>query len=66
MLRKEVALLVKKMDMFYLQLFEFEKRYLHKSNDLTLCLIERLIKPIKKQTQEVYKQLLFLNSAFKD
>ncbi|QBY46136.1 hypothetical protein QE193_21000 (plasmid) [Arsenophonus nasoniae] len=34
-LRKDVALLVEKMDMFYIQLFEFERKYLYDSDDVT-------------------------------
>lgn len=65
-LRKDVALLVNKMDMFYLQLFEFENKYSYDSSDLIVCLMAQLIKPIKKQAQNVYKQMIILDSAFKD
>ncbi|HGJ5876623.1 MAG TPA: hypothetical protein ACHBX0_09860 [Arsenophonus sp.] len=65
-LRKDVFLLVKKMDMFYLQLFKFEKTYFYDSNELTENLMAQLIKPIKKQVQDIYKQMMVLDSAFKD
>ncbi|MDR5611478.1 MAG: hypothetical protein RAM36_00045 [Arsenophonus sp.] len=65
-LRKEVALLVEKMDMFYMQLFEFERKYLYNSDELTERLAAQLIKPIKNQMQEIYKQIIALDSAFKD
>ncbi|WGL99924.1 hypothetical protein QE177_15525 (plasmid) [Arsenophonus sp. aPb] len=65
-LRKDVALLVKKIDRFYFQLFEFEKKYSDDANDLIGCLIAQLIKPITKQAQNVYKQMIILDSAFKD
>ncbi|WP_395971469.1 hypothetical protein WH390_14755 (plasmid) [Candidatus Arsenophonus nilaparvatae] len=65
-LRKEVALLVEKMDMFYMQLFEFERKYLYNADELTERLAAQLIKPIKNQMQEIYKQIIALDSAFKD
>ncbi|QLK88767.1 hypothetical protein E3U36_12150 (plasmid) [Arsenophonus endosymbiont of Aphis craccivora] len=64
-LRKEVALLVEKMDMFYMQLFEFERKYLYNADELTELLAAQLIKPIKNQMQEIYQPvialMLFLN-----
>ncbi|MDR5614278.1 hypothetical protein [Arsenophonus sp.] len=65
-LRKEVALLVEKMDMFYIQLFEFERKYLYDSDELTERLAAQLMKPIKNQMQEIYQQVILLESAFKD
>jgi hypothetical protein len=65
-LRKEVALLVEKMDIFYIQLFEFERKYLYNSDELTERLAAQLIKPIKNQMQAIYKQVIALDSAFKD
>ncbi|WGM08859.1 hypothetical protein [Arsenophonus nasoniae] len=65
-LRKDVALLVEKMDMFYIQLFEFERKYLYDSDELTERLAAQLMKPIKKQIQEIYQQVILLKSAFKD
>ncbi|PAV01868.1 hypothetical protein CBG25_14190 [Arsenophonus sp. ENCA] len=65
-LRKDVALLVDKMDMFYIQLFEFERKYLYNSYELTERLVAQLIKPIKKKMQDIYQQVIALDSAFKD
>lgn len=65
-LRKDVALLVEKMDMFYMQLFEFKRKYLYDSNGLTERLAAQLMKPIKKQMQDIYQQVIALDSAFKD
>jgi len=65
-LRKEVALLVEKMNMFYMQLFEFERKYLYNSDELTERLAAQLMKPIKNQMQEIYQQIIALDSAFKD
>ncbi|HGJ5881356.1 hypothetical protein [Arsenophonus nasoniae] len=65
-LRKDVALLVEKMDMFYIQLFEFERKYLYDSDELTERLAAQLMKPIKKKIQEIYQQVILLKSAFKD
>ncbi|WGL93892.1 hypothetical protein [Arsenophonus nasoniae] len=65
-LRKDVALLVEKMDMFYIQLFEFEGKYLYNADELTERLAAQLMKPIKNQMQEIYQQVIALDSAFKD
>ncbi|PAV01820.1 hypothetical protein CBG25_14495 [Arsenophonus sp. ENCA] len=65
-LRKEVALLVEKMDMFYIQLFEFERKYLYDSDELTERLAAQLMKPIKNQMQAIYQQVIALDGAFKD
>ncbi|HGJ5856544.1 hypothetical protein CBG25_04870 [Arsenophonus sp. ENCA] len=65
-LRKDVALLVEKMDMFYIQLFEFERKYLYNSDELPERLAAQLMKPIKNQMQDIYQQIIALDSAFKD
>ncbi|HGJ5865919.1 MAG TPA: hypothetical protein ACHBZ9_02170 [Arsenophonus nasoniae] len=65
-LRKDVALLVEKIDMFYMQLFEFERKYLYNADELTERLTAQLMKPIKNQMQDIYKKVIAVDSAFKD
>ncbi|WP_290606674.1 hypothetical protein [Arsenophonus sp. ENCA] len=54
------------MDMFYIQLFEFERKYLYDSDELTERLVAQLMKPIKNQMQDIYQQVIALDGAFKD
>ncbi|WP_334472508.1 hypothetical protein [Arsenophonus sp. PmNCSU2021_1] len=62
-LRKDVALLVEKMDMFYIQLFEFERKYLYNADELTERLAAQLMKPIKNQMQDIYQQVIATSFA---
>lgn len=51
---------------FICSFFEFERKYLYNADELTERLEAQLMKPIKNQMQEIYQQVIALDSAFKD